>query len=648
MQNAKMGLDPVEWEAVDYVWTEVPHAYRLTTTDWQAELSPEDSIETLRHLALCIAEHRVAGGGTFPVDLLQGVTERNWLLVINYKIDYECPTYNVEDFRAIRQVIGFFKKLECLPLAGVDKEANAIEKFMWSEEQCKKTNFFLKHLYHGGVANALASPSPYVVRLIELARSKIHGVLKECPRASKIVGHFGPGAVVGMKKADANPSNKMALGMQCSTDMWASGLLPTYLSNLPHWVDEQMYAGDEPPVTHIRQNSNGGFDRYYMVEVELVTAEVICVPKNAVIYRIIIKESNLCAFIQQGVREVFEERLEAAGLGTKDQTKNQRLAKEGSLSGALATLDLTSASDLKAYQLIKRLYPHAWFRLMCSCRSGTVRYGHQELTLEKFSSMGNAVTFPLETLTFWAIVTSALDLAGVPHDASNVAVYGDDIIVPVAGYAHVRNALHILGLSVNEAKSYSTGPFRESCGVDCWKGIDIRPYHQEQPVSGQTLFSMHNFFYRLGNFEMAEEIMAMIPPSMALKGPDGYGDGHLLSDNWADTTPMKLRKDGYAGATFETYVEESRVQKTRYPAAISPILYAADTSGSVPPLQTLEPWAVQLKNLEPARGFTESLYKRIPWDVFKWPNGETWNPPLWVVPGKEKYKVQSIYEIAPR
>jgi len=57
----------------------------------------------------------------------------------------------------------------------------------------------------------------------------------------------------------------------------------------------------------------------------------------------------------------------------------------------------------------------------------------------------------------------------------DVFIYGDDIIVPTDEAPSVSDALHLFGLKVNQRKSFWTGKFRESCGVDAFDGHDVTP-----------------------------------------------------------------------------------------------------------------------------------------------------------------------------
>jgi len=253
-------------------------------------------------------------------------------------------------------------------------------------------------------------------------------------------------------------------------------------------------------------------------------------------------------------------RLKRFGVDIHDQTRNQELARLGSITGALATLDLSSASDSVSIGLVEHLLGPEWFDLLMAARSGKVSYQGQVRHLEKISSMGNGFTFPLETLIFWAITTA------ICGDVPGVSVYGDDIICPTENVGEVVSTLKLLGFTINQEKSFWDGPFRESCGRDYLSGIDVRPLFFDGPMNGQDAFRLHNFYVRKGGMESFSAAMyATIAPHVALTGPDGYGDGHLVVDGWQSKTPTWVTRRGFGGCLFDTWVYRKRDFKTRLP-----------------------------------------------------------------------------------
>jgi hypothetical protein len=94
--------------------------------------------------------------------------------------------------------------------------------------------------------------------------------------------------------------------------------------------------------------------------------------------------------------------------------------------------------------------------------------------------MGNAFTFPLQTIFFAALVYGAYRAMDIPiqnprgPSHGNFAVFGDDIIVVSKAYNLVCEMLSATGFCVNMGKSFNEGFFRESCGHDYYCGYNVR------------------------------------------------------------------------------------------------------------------------------------------------------------------------------
>jgi len=80
-------------------------------------------------------------------------------------------------------------------------------------------------------------------------------------------------------------------------------------------------------------------------------------------------------------------------------------------------------------------------------------------------------------------------------------VYGDDIIVPSESYDMVSWALECFGFQVNPEKSFSTGPFRESCGTDAFAGTNVRPIFVDRPRSLRA-DDVRAWMYSLANLSL--------------------------------------------------------------------------------------------------------------------------------------------------
>lgn len=210
---------------------------------------------------------------------------------------------------------------------------------------------------------------------------------------------------------------------------------------------------------------------------------VFTVPKNNVIERAAAKEPDYNMYLQRAVGGHIRRRLKIAGVDLDDQSVNQKLARYGSKTGTLATLDLSAASDSVTTGLIQRLFDIRWVDLLFDLRSergilpGTPR--NQFHTWEMLSSMGNGFTFEVESLVFYSLCRA---VAYVRGERGKISVYGDDLIVPTAIVSGVRRILHFCGFTLNTSKSFYDTPFRESCGKHYYAGADVTPFYLREPV----------------------------------------------------------------------------------------------------------------------------------------------------------------------
>ncbi len=227
-----------------------------------------------------------------------------------------------------------------------------------------------------------------------------------------------------------------------------------------------------------------------------IPVRVVSVPKTLKAPRIIGIEPTAMQYMQQALLPEFlvalseshrrvNDRLGLEGfLGFDDQTPNQRMACEGSLTGELATLDLSEASDRVSNQLVREMFRnHRHLHdAVDACRSRKADvpgFGVQRLA--KFASMGSALTFPVEAMVFLAVVMIGIEkslghqltVKDVKRLRRQVRIYGDDIIVPVVHVPSVIASLELFGAKVNRAKSFWSGKFRESCGKEYYNGEDI-------------------------------------------------------------------------------------------------------------------------------------------------------------------------------
>lgn len=286
-------------------------------------------------------------------------------------------------------------------------------------------------------------------------------------------------------------------------------------------------------------------------------SEVILVPKTLKKPRIIAKEPTAMQYAQQSLLREFVDCLESykidnpyfgtninricGMIGFRDQTPNQDLAREGSLFGNLATLDLSEASDRVSNLHVMALLSRTPQLLVAvqDCRSTKANVpGHGVIPLAKFASMGSALTFPMEAMVFLTIVflgiqsklNRTLTVKDILSFTGKVRVYGDDIIVPVEYVSSVLNSLALFGYKVNHNKSFWNGSFRESCGKEFYAGADVSivRVRKELPSSRRdvseiiSLVSFRNLLHQKGYrkaLEPIDELVGKLLPHYPLVRP---------------------------------------------------------------------------------------------------------------------------------
>jgi hypothetical protein len=478
---------------------------------FDASFSFEKSIHVIRDLLPFFLE---------PADDLFVMFERrDWEGLSSYSIDFTRDDWDPHVLSGVYQALAFFSKNASLPLAH-DVRAVALAKFLESEEICRATNNRFRN------RSKPFSEGGLDAGLIFRVQRKIAGILGPLPGIDRFTFGFGPGANVGLRRF-TSVRRKISAVPTCTAGAWK------YVKHLqecsPHWATLQK--GVVP--------CNSG--------------KYASVPKNAKTDRSILVEPLLNSYLQKGVGSYIRQRLLGVGVNLRDQTLNQRLAREGSITGEWATIDLASASDTISREVVKELLPCDWWLLLEDLRSQfALLPGGREIYLQKFSSMGNGFTFELESLIFFAIASVASE--------DFVQVYGDDIVVRSCHYSKVVAALTHFGFTTNVAKSFGTGRFRESCGRDYYGGVQIRPCYVKGRLSVKELFRLHNFFVRNHREDVAKCVLKHVPARFMVFGPDGFGDGHLLGDHHR-RRPAWMSRRGWGGYAFRTFQSQPLVRR---------------------------------------------------------------------------------------
>lgn len=278
-------------------------------------------------------------------------------------------------------------------------------------------------------------------------------------------------------------------------------------------------------------------------------ARMIAVPKDSRGPRLISEEPLEIQYLQQGLLNRLvpfcerESRATRGFVNFTNQEINGDLALQASKTGEWATIDLADASDRVSDYLVYLLFPGSIYRHLHALRSHyTILPTGKKVRLNMFAPMGSAICFPIQALTFWALCKGAIHKSAATGD-SRVYVYGDDIIVPNDKYSVVCEGLEAVGLRVNHSKSYHTGFFRESCGVEAWKGHIVTPLRlkhlppsRRNDVKGlSNWIAIHNGLlsrsYNLTSARLRTAVEQVVKVPWNIHGtPLSFQDSDLLSD----------------------------------------------------------------------------------------------------------------------
>lgn len=476
-------------------------------------------------------------------------------------LTYDCQERFFRDYQSAKILA---KSVELK--TGIDKEAVAFEKFLQAEATCRETNDFFRMR-----ADGFVTMKPHVERVFQRARDLISSILGRVPSYDRMDFAFGPGACFGVR-GDTSVYKKVTSNLECTYAM--AELLPEFLAEFPGWIVD-----DKADVQLVRGS------------------QLTFVPKDATTDRAICIEPLLNGLMQKGIGTHIRRRLKRYGVDLNDQSINQKLAQKAYSSG-LSTIDLSSASDTIAYGLVLEMLPIDWVDFLDSCRCPSYLYHDNWVSFQKFSSMGNAYTFELETLIFYALAVASAEEMGVSYSTQgNLHVYGDDIIVPRAAFDLLTEVLSACGFSTNHKKSYKDGLFFESCGSDFFRGFPVRPIFFKEKIGNKPLrvfyainsirriqakleFILHasgraqrdhhsyDVLRRLDNLH--GRMVARLPQSFRVYGPEGHGDGHLISEFDEARPSASADNPSWEGWVYRSF----RERPIRVPLKDVPIGYA--------------------------------------------------------------------------
>lgn len=345
-------------------------------------------------------------------------------------------------------------------------EDEAVRSFLDTERDVGATNRFLRQ---GSAKNGVEGIISDARRKITSILEKSRGSSSDFPFDEFIKGcDWGPGATSTLKGVEARLDKKI-LEHRLSVTRRALKYAIAYFQYDTSWCSARFGF----PVESCSLLPS----EFQIVDSDRFTT----VPKNWKTRRSISIQPTLNIFLQKGVGRVIRNRLRRDGIDLDDQSRNQRLASRCFTEG-YATIDLAKASDTVSSELVRLLLPSAWFDVLSDLRTERTKIGDHSHYLQKFSAMGNGYTFELESLIFYALLWAVVRCEANDWE-SEIAVYGDDLIVHSRYYERVIQVLSYCGFTVNDEKSFHNGPFFESCGKHYFMGIDVTPVFQKKRVN---------------------------------------------------------------------------------------------------------------------------------------------------------------------
>lgn len=451
-------------------------------------------------------------------------------------LDLKCDPGHYDDHLSFSDdylVTSVMQKNPRLP-TNIDKAAVAIGKFRDSEEHCAETNRRLDKYMYGNI------PLPSeICPAVHHAREFIRTILGPLTRSDLLYAEsnmrFGPGATTSL-------SGVVTQGKKYS----------------------RLEIDATPRIASFRAFCfpQGWGELVESIKIQ-PASKLTTVPKNAKTDRVICIEPDLNIFGQLGVGALLREKLRRFGLDLSTQSRNQNLARDAGKLG-LCTMDLSAASDTISRSAIWYLLPDSWTQLLHYFRVDKTRIGTEVIELEKWSSMGNGYTFELETLVFLGVVLGCCEAAGV--DATNVSVYGDDLIFPDEIRTLVESTLAFLGFKVNRDKTFGNGRFHESCGTDYFDGVNVRPFylrslfHDFESICFLYANNCRRWAHRRNSGVSCDRRLLpfwlrcfrAVKPNDRCLVPEGQGDGGFVVDfDFAKPTLTRsLRERGWGGFTY--------------------------------------------------------------------------------------------------
>lgn len=262
---------------------------------------------------------------------------------------------------------------------------------------------------------------------------------------------------------------------------------------------------------------------------------LVDVPKSGTKRRLVAPLSIVAAVFNKCVQQhLYEEvrnnsfRFAHVHINLNDQSVNRWMAQAGSVDNLWATGDLSNASDSIPEFMFREMVEDTLAEdVLCKTHPNIVQYTLDgavwQTELGSIGISGDPLTFfkmsyfigaicevcirfsitgwkfkspkglklnESEKIANWLVREFEIQSDEISDQTGNwlvkgvlASVYGDDWIIFAPFYPLAVEVFTALGLTVNEAKSYATGGFRESCGGWYYHGVDVTPmFFPRRPI----------------------------------------------------------------------------------------------------------------------------------------------------------------------
>jgi hypothetical protein len=266
-----------------------------------------------------------------------------------------------------------------------------------------------------------------------------------------------------------------------------------------------------------------------------ISSRLITVPKDMKGPRLIAAEPISNQYCQQAILSFLVNGVHTGLLSEQinffDQDLSRSMALSASADEKFATIDLKHASDSVSCWLVERFFNRnrsLLEALMASRTASCVFPDGETMNLKKFTTMGAATTFPVQSIIFATICIAAecwlegiTDYVGcrdfMRKKSAGSRVFGDDLIVPTDAAKLVIQILNYLGFEVNTSKSFWTGKFREACGIAAYDGVNVTQtyvlevYDESRPSTLASVRDCSNNLHLAGWWKTASVLASTVP-----------------------------------------------------------------------------------------------------------------------------------------